>query len=294
MGITLYMKHLLWFLVFLATLFIGDRLGGWWLQKKTESSLFRYSRLYEGRAAADILLVGNSRGLAFYQPFIEEKTGRRTFNLSYNGLPTDVAKVLTQDYLDLYPAPKVVVIDVTACDRTNDELLAGFTAYSNKSFRLDTLIHSKLPKVWWGTKVSALFRYNSEIFQRALSYQKKSDEDWLLDRVISPTLVARVERDSYWIAQTPYLVQQVKEMAASAQAKGVPVRLVIGPYFPGFHDNVGNLDNLKRSVEQTTGLRVYDYRQALADPTDFGDFMHPNKKGSAAYIELMRRDSVLP
>ncbi|HNG89767.1 MAG TPA: hypothetical protein PK858_06170, partial [Saprospiraceae bacterium] len=178
--------------------------------------------------------------------------------------------------------------------RTNDELLAGFTAYSGQSQRLDTLIHSKLPKVWWGTKLSALFRYNSEIFQRALSYQSRSDEDWLLDRVISPNLVARVERDSYWIAQTPYLVQQVKEMAASAQAKGVPVRLVIGPYFPGFHDNVGNLDNLKTSVEQATGLRVYDYRQALADPTDFGDFMHPNKKGSAEYIDIMRRDGVLP
>lgn len=288
------MKNLLWFTAFFLVLFLGDRLGGWWLRQKTESSLFRYSRLYEGRAAADILLVGNSRGLAFYQPIIEEKTGLRTFNLSYNGLPTDVAKVLVQDYLERYPAPKAVVIEVTACDRTNDELLAGFTAYSDKSYRLDTLIHSKLPKVWWGTKVSALFRYNSEIFQRALSYQKKSDEDWLLDRVINANLVARVERDSYWIAQTPYLVQQVKEMATSAQAKGVPVHLVIGPYFPGFHDNVGNLDNLKTSVERATGLIVHDYRQALTDPTDFGDFMHPNKKGSAAYIDLLRRDHVLP
>ena len=46
-----------------------------------------------------------------------------------------------------------------------------------------TLIHNKLEKVWWGGKVSALFRYNNEIFQRALSHQNQTDAGWLLDRL---------------------------------------------------------------------------------------------------------------
>ena len=69
------MKHLLWFSGFLTLLLAGDRLGGLLLQRQVDASLFRYSRLYRGEAGADLLFVGNSRGLTFYQPFIEEKTG---------------------------------------------------------------------------------------------------------------------------------------------------------------------------------------------------------------------------
>ena len=65
------MKKPLWFIALFALVFAGDRLGGRLLQKQVDSSLFRYSRLYRGDAAADILLVGNSRGLTFYQPYIE-------------------------------------------------------------------------------------------------------------------------------------------------------------------------------------------------------------------------------
>lgn len=286
------MKHLLWLLSFLLLLFAGDRLAGYFLQKQVEKSQFRYSRLYRGEAAADILLVGNSRGLTFYQPYIEQVTGKTTFNLSYNGLPMDLAKVLVHDYLDRYPAPQKMVVDITICDRPNDELLAGFLAYSGQSHALDTLIHSKLPKVWWGAKVSALFRCNNEIFQRALFHRNRTDKDWLLDRAISPTLAAEAGSHSYDLEIHPYLIRQLTETVAAAHAKGIQIELVVSPYFPDFQ--VKNLDALKTAVEQATDLPVRDYRGALTDPTDFGDFMHPNKKGSMAYIDLLKKDGVLP
>lgn len=286
------MKKILWFVLFFAVVVAGDRLAGALLQGQVDGSQFRYSRLYRGAAAADILLVGNSRGLAFYQPYIEEKTGHTSFNLSYNGMPMDLAKVLVQDYLDRYPAPQVMVVDITTCDRINDELLNGFLAYTAHSPRLDTLIRAKQLTTWRGGQVSALFRFNNEVFQRALYYHNRSDEDWLLDRVINPQLAANVASNSYELEVQDYLVRELREMVASAQAKGVPVRLVIGPYFPQFQ--VKNLDQLKTAVEQATGLPVSDYRHALADPSDFGDFMHPNKKGAMAFIDLMRADTVLP
>lgn len=288
------MKHLGWYVAFLVVLLAGDRAGGYLLQQQVAKSQFRYSRMYRGDAAADILLLGNSRGLTFYQPYIEEKTGLKTFNLSYNGLPMDVAKVLVQDYLERYPAPKRLVIDITGCDRTNDELMAGFLTYSDQSFRLDSLIHNKLKKVWRGGQVSALFRYNNEIFQRALSHRNQTDAGWLLDRVIAPKLAAEVARHNYPLDIHPYLLQQLKETCAAAQAKGVDVRLVIGPYFPQFAQRVSNLDALKTAAMQLTGLPVTDYSRSLADPSDFGDFMHPNMKGSKKFIDLMRLDGVLP
>lgn len=286
------MKNGYWFIALFALVVAGDRLGGRLLQKQVDASQFRYSRLYRGDAAADILLVGNSRGLTFYQPYIEEKSGRATFNLSYNGMPMDLAKVLVQDYLDRYPAPRVMVVDITTCDRVNDELLAGFLAYTAHSQRLDTLIRARQPDAWGGGRVSALFRFNNEVFQRALYYRHRSDEDWLLDRVIADRLAADVANNAYDLVVQDYLVRQLMEMVQSAQAKGARVRLVISPYFPNF--SVKSLDQLKTAVEQATGLPVSDYRAALHDPTDFGDFMHPNKKGAMAYIDLLRRDTILP
>ena len=289
-------KHVSVYLLLLIIVFAGDRLGGFALQKQTYSSRFRYSRLYGGRAAADILLVGNSRGLTFYQPYIEEITGKTSFNLSYNGMPADLAKVLTEDYLDRYRAPQKMVVDITTCDRANDELIAAFLPYSGRSYRLDTLIHNKLPKAWWGGKVSCLFRFNNEIFQRALYYRHKPDTDWLLDRVIPADLAAAMQQHGYDVFDKhkhDYLIGQLRELVDFARRKNVPVELVIGPYFPGFAANVKNLDVLKKAVEQETGLTVRDYRNALSDPACFGDFMHPNKKGAVAYIDLLKRDGVL-
>ncbi len=288
------LKRTGWYIAFLIVLLAGDRTAGYLLQQQVAQSQFRYSRMYHGTAGADILLLGNSRGLTFYQPYIEEKTGLKTFNLSYNGLPMDVAKVLVQDYLERYPAPKRMLIDITGCDRTNDELMAGFLSYSGQSFRLDTLIHNKLEKVWWGGKVSALFRYNNEIFQRALSHRNQTDAGWLLDRVISPKLAAEVAQHQYPLEIHPYLLQQLREICAEAQTRGVDVRLVISPYFPQFAQNVANLDALKKAAEQATGLSVTDYSRALSDPLAFGDFMHPNIKGSKSFVDLMKNDGVLP
>ena len=289
-------KHVSVYLLLLIIVFAGDRFGGWALQKQVDGSHFRYSRLYGGTAAADILLVGNSRGLTFYQPYIEEITGKTSFNLSYNGMPADLAKVLTEDYLDRYPAPQKMVVDITTCDRANDELIAAFLPYAGRSHRLDTLIHSKLPKAWWGGKMSNLFRFNNEIFQRALYYRNKPDTGWLLDRVISAELAAGVQRHGYDVFDKQkhgYLVEQLRELVDFARRENVPVELVIAPYFPGFAANVKNLDVLKKAVETETGLTVHDYRDALSDPACFGDFMHPNKKGAVAYIDLLKKDGVL-
>jgi hypothetical protein len=285
------MKHALWFLAFFVLVLAGDRLGGRLLQQQTDASRFRYSRLYGGRAAADVLLAGNSRGLNFYQPYVEQATGLTTFNLSYNGLPADIAKVLVLDYFDRYPAPRILLIDITNCDRPNDELLSGFLPYSAASERLDTLIHSRLPKVWWGGRVSQLTRYNNEIFQRALFYRHSDDEDWLRDHTISPQLAADAGKEPYDLQLQPYLVQQLKETVEAARARGIRVELVIGPYISGFR--VNNLDALKAAVEKATALPVHDYRQALNDPACFSDYRHLNKKRAADFIDLMIRDGVL-
>jgi hypothetical protein len=286
------MKNALWILALILVFFVGDRLVGGLMLRQVDQSQFRYSRLYRGEAAAEVLLVGNSRGLTFYQPYIESVSGKSTFNLSYNGMPMDLAKALVQDYLDRYPAPERMVVDITTCDRENDQLLAGFVPYTRFSPRIDSLIGQKMAWVWWSSRLSHLFSVNNEVFQRALYYRNRSDEDWLLDRVINPELAKSHLDKPSTIGTNPYLTQQFKEMVAYAQSKNVKVELVIGPYYPGY--NVVNLDKFKSELEQATNMQVRDYRAALSDPNGFGDLSHPNKNGSMTYIDLLRKDAVLP
>lgn len=289
-GFGLYLcmvKQVTIYLLLVLIVVIGDRLAGYLLQNINAGSQFRYSRLYHQRAEADILLAGNSRGLTFYQPHIESSTGKKTFNLSYNGLPANLAEVLVSDYLDLYPQVEQVIVDITLADRQNKELIAGFLPYLDRSERLNRLLQKETNDAWYGSKVSALFRYNNEVFQRAYFYKNKPDTDWLIDRVIAPELAATAPLDTFPISVQPALIESIRKITEYARQKNKPVRLVISPYYPGFVKDWSNLDRFKQAIETATGLKVEDYRQALTDPTDFGDFMHANKKGAIRYMDLL-------
>ncbi len=282
------MKKLYWIILLVLIFFVGDRLGGTLLHKSIKKSGFRYSRLYQDAAAADILLLGNSRGLIFYQPYIEELTGKKTFNLSYNGLPVDLAASLVGDYYERYPAPELLLIDITMCDRTNDQLLAGFNCYRSFSKSLDSLIFGKTPQSWYAGKLSHLYRYNSEIFQRALYYLDKTDEDWLLDRVITDELVSRVEEEpALEVSTSEELVEDLFKIIQLAERRGTEVKLLVNPYYPPFLKRVTGLKKLKETIEQKTGKMISDYSQVIRDRNGFGDYQHLNKNGSRAFLDII-------
>ena len=303
-------KQGFWIAAFLLLAFIGDRFGGYILQHTTERSQFRYSRLYYSNQEADILFVGNSRGLTFFQPEVEKVTGLKTINISYNGMPADLAKTLVMDYLDRHKAPKTMVVDVTLCDRENDILKSGFNLYTPASTRLTQLIRNigldnknaevKMEhanddvfagrKVYYGGKVSHLYRFNSEIFQRVLYHYNLTDEDWLIDRVLSENgATNKDDMVSYKVRMFPHMVAHLKELIAYAQSKGVEVKLVINPYFPAFAEAIRDsfLTPLKTYVETQTGLPVSDFSTILTEREEIGDYQHANKKGSARYMQIL-------
>jgi hypothetical protein len=289
------MKNILWIIAFFALTFAGDRLGGLVLKNLVTSSEFRYSRMYRGEAAAEMLLVGNSRGLSFYQPYMEETTGLSTFNLSYSAMPMDLADVLVRDYFERYEPPKYMVIDVTLCDRLNPQLIAGFNCYTPFSKRLYNLIDKTNTSVSIGGRVSHLFRNNGEIFQRALYYSNRLDEDWLLDREISARLMKDVQDvDHPTVELVPEMVDQLAKLVKYAQEKGVTVKLVVSPYYLPFAQKISNLDEMVAQVENATGLEVHDYSRAMDQAFEFGDYQHINVKGSKTFIRLLKNDGVLP
>ena len=283
-----------WILAVLVLFVAGDRMGGLLLEKVADSSQFRYSRLYNGKAAASTLLVGNSRGLCLYQPYIEEKTGRSTFNISYNGMPVNLARALLEDYYAEYPAPEQMLLDVTLCDRINNPLISGFQYYAADSEPLKALLEDSLPKAYWAGQVTHLYRYNSEVFQRTLFYLNKSDEGWLLDRVISPDMIAEVDKADSYLWETPgNLLDDLVKIVELAESKGTRVQLIISPYFPAFAKKFRKFEEWKTEVEERTGKKIKDYSLAFEDPAYFGDFQHLNIAGAVVYIDKMLEDGTL-
>jgi hypothetical protein len=307
-------KPIFWIPAFLFLAWVGDRTAGLLLKKTTQESQFRYSRLYNSTEHADILFIGNSRGLSFFQPEAERLTQQKTLNLSYNGMPADLAKVLLMDYLDRHTPPKVMVVDVTLCDRYNEGLKAGFRLYAPFSERLSQLLKSSASiayksatdvnvdttdaysgmKNYYGSQLSHLYRHNSEVFQRVLYYRNRSDADWLIDRIIGSEADDKEKMKSYTVRPVPKMVGHLKEMIGYAQKKGVAVKLVINPYFPAFVDQIRDtfLVPLKRQVTQEIGLPIHDFSQALTARDEIGDLQHPNKKGSVRYMRILAESGI--
>jgi len=288
------LRKALWIPACLLLFFVGDRLGGFILSKISAESNFRYARLYQGKAEADILLLGNSRGLIFYQPYIEEKTGKRTLNLSYNSMPIDLGRVMVSDYLKNYKTPELLIIDVTMCDRHNEQLIAGFHTFSDYSEDLSNLIKEKSEKSWYAGKISNLYQYNSEVFQRTLYYLRKSDEDWLNDRIISPTMQANVTQDSaVELTIDDYLLTQLNDLVQLAESKGIKVELVANPYYPPYVKRMRTFYDFIGKINARTNKKVRDYSRALNAVNGFADYQHLNKEGSKKYIDLLMEDGVL-
>lgn len=296
------MKKTYWIPALILLFFIGDRLGAFVLKKTVEKSQFRYSRLYQKQAVADILLLGNSRGLIFYQPYIEKLTGQSTFNLSYNGMDMELGAALIKDYYEAYPAPAKMIIDVTMCDRVNKNLTASYSLYTPYSSNISQLIKTQNPKIYYGAQLTNLFRYNSELFQRSMRYMVGNDEDWIVDRVISQSMVDNIVNeapyqiardDKAYMKELPALLEELNSIIKLAQEKGTKVELVVNPYYIPFAQKMINLEEFIKKIENATSLKVHDYSKAIEGTKGFGDYQHLNKEGAKQYIDLLRSDGIL-
>jgi len=285
------MKKAAWIISFLLVVFAGDRLMGWYFKKQVSNSQFRYSKLYRGDATADIMVIGNSRGLNIYLPSIEALTAKKAISLCYNGMPGDLASVLTRDYIDRYPSVKTVIIELCMVEMPDEQLLPGFASYMQYSPRIDSLIRSKFYQTWFTSKISHLYQYNNEVFQRAIYYKNRSDNDWTSDRSMSEKLVKEVGRYGMEFHADANQLQHIKTITDYCRSRSIEVKLVIAPFFPGFV--VKNIDLLKSKTEMITGCKVYDYSTVLQNSASFSDYLHMNVRGCKEFVQILDKDGFL-
>jgi hypothetical protein len=160
------------------------------------------------------------------------------------------------------------------------------------SKRIDSVLKNKVKDCWISSRVSHIYRFNNEVFQRALYYRNRLDDDWFFDRTISDRAAKEAEGLSVEWKVPEKHVQDLKQLADYCKARNINLKFVIGPFFPKY--TVKNLDKLKQRVEEVTGIPVRDYSYSIQDITAFSDYNHANIKGGKEVVDLMIRDGVLP
>jgi len=284
-------KNYLYIAYFFILVLVGDRFFVHLLTSQIiNKSEFRYSRLYSGRAQADILLIGNSRGLSFYQPELEKLTHNTTFNLSYNGLPTNLAKVFFTDYLKIYTKPKLVIIEATIRGKRT-ELVTNFGCYSMHSTELNDLINKNRNSFLYD--LFHLTKFNGEIFQRAAYFLNKSDVTWLNERVISTRMLdVQLDEKLQKFDFDEAAAADLKSIIEMCKQNKIKYRLIINPYLPEYRNKLIHFDDQKKRLSNYLGEEILDYSRAIENSELFSDYLHVNKSGGTELMNILFKDSI--
>jgi hypothetical protein len=291
------MKRWWWVLAAIALFFVGDRVGAALLGQLLDRSPQRFSRLYAGKLAGDIALAGNSRGVVdLHAPTIAEVTGTSAVNISHNGQTGQIARAIVEDFLELSPKPKLLVIEVSlVTSETTEAGVLEYMPYWSHSQRLTELGREYCHDEVIATDVTNLYQFNSELMLRSMIYlaSGRSDQGSGMNATLSSALIEETRQlEPFKLEVVDDELVALADLVKAAQDVGVEVRLVFAPYLPMYAEKIINLDDVIRAVSDATGLKVFDFSRAIPDENLFADRVHLNPTGSRELIRLMQEAGV--
>lgn len=268
---------------FLFLWLIVDRIVSVGLEKALLNSNFRISKIYKGDVQAQILILGNSRGVnGFYAPKIEEDTGLKTLNLSYNGLSIATARLLLEDYLEYNSVPKILLYEVTNLNvgKMSDNILQ---LYSGISPRMQENWEKSNPYFAYVQKfVAQTNRYNGELFLRALYYTNKSDQNWINRYQISDAFVENYvagEAAKEWTIINPVAKEELIKIRSICVAHGIEFVPVITPIAPILFREIEEYENWVAEIEALIDQPIIDFGREIGELKYFADPVHMNLNG---------------
>lgn len=273
----------------LAVAFVGDRLLAWGIGAVLSKSGARFATLYGTTAPADLVVLGNSRGVnGFFAPAIERRLGQRAMNLSFNGQSTLLSEALLRDWIDRHGVPKVVVLEVHGVGAAHDTIDA-LAPFWSRSERLDAIALAERPENRIAAKVAHLFAFDNEQTLRALYYLRRPDQDWINRYTISPALVEETRAmPPAPITWRDDNLAALGRIAALAREQGFRLRLVVSPFLPEYVARLSNYPEFLAKVREAAG-GAYVWDEALGDrvTAHFADRLHANDVGAIAWFETL-------
>ena len=271
----------------LAIVVAGDRGLAAVLDRVFYQSKFRYSLAYSGKLAADVLIMGNSRGAnSFHQSTLETGTELSAANLSFNGMPAAMMPVLLEDYLERHEAPKVLIVEVSCVgSRRAKGTLERFSVLFGRSRGLQELLREENFKFYVGSQLFHLLRYNSELMWRSLAFRKKSDQTWAMHSQINDELLESVSaaESVAMLTRSEADAAAIKRLIGIAESKSIRVELVFAPYLKQYRERLDDFDGWFSWLSEKLERPIADYSLAIDDSKLFADRLHLNADGSEVF-----------
>jgi hypothetical protein len=283
-------------LILLILWFVADRTVSFGLEKALLKSNFRISKIYKGNAQAEVLILGNSRGVnGFFAPAIESDTGLKTLNLSYNDLRIATARLLLEDYIENNSPPKTLLLEVTnlrmsGFNQNILQLYAGVSERMQKSREKKNSISAYAQKY-----VTQTYQYNGELFLRALYYITKSDQNWINRYEMSQAYVENYvagERAETWTKIHPDAKEELILINSICREHGIDLKPVITPIAPIFFNEIKEYENWVAEIDELTDTPVVDLGRELEELEYFADPIHMNQKGFNAYYPILKEQVI--
>lgn len=278
--------------LFLILVICGDRLIAFTLGRIVGKTKSRYALLYSGQAKADVLVIGNSRGVsAFYTPTLSKNLNAKVINLSENGLSIALVRALLLDYLDNNSTPRLIVIEISNLI-SGEDAVKNFRMFYKSSARIRKLGKQYDSTGFLASRLIHLYSFNNALFWRTLAY-RNGDQGWISHGVFSKTKELEIESLEFALPteeQGETLKLLLKELA---QMK-IETRLVISPYPHAYRNHIENWSDWFAGLKNSAGDKpIYDYSMALPLNTDFSDKLHNNKQGSEKFGEILIQDGII-
>ncbi len=147
-------------------LLVADRGFALVFDQGTRKSNARLPRAYTGRIDGDVWIIGNSRAIkSFDLPQIERRLQVRVENLGVNGIRPALQEAFVIDSLQLNPAPRLVIIEISYLkSEWDDSLAAEFLPYAEYGDSTRSLLNDRLPKQMMAADIFNLRRFGGQLF----------------------------------------------------------------------------------------------------------------------------------
>lgn len=275
------MNKIIFILIFIGILFLGDRIFALIISKIIDHSNQNIAQLYSKSSSEKIIILGNSYAYRnLNAPLINKKFGVEVSNYSMDGGSTFLAEILLKDYINLYRKPTLVILEVSSL-LNDQESLITLRPFQSKSKTIDNALKEYHKSYYYAGLISHLFRYNNSYSINMIN-KVFSEENTILESTkFKQTKKSRPILD---ISKYKININSLTNIIYMCKSLDIELRLIITP-------SNSNYDlYLKEFEKKFPNQSIWDFSKIKnLRSNDYYDSNHLNREGVLKLLKEMKK-----
>lgn len=266
-----------------------------------------WREIRSGQYASDIVILGTSRALEHYDPYIIDSiTGLQSYNLGMGGYSINSELMKYRYFLHYNPQPRYIIYDMDQLPLAIDTVAHKFQSEQFLPLFFDVAIRGELMNIgyswidayipmarYWGYQIQnkrgILEALNLKHYHDYSSYKGHTpDPDpWNPTRLhITDSIKPRVDKEAIELLET---------FVADCQKSGIKLIFVTSPIYhtyvemsPQWNKYIAYID----SLAQSNNIPYLNYMNhpICSDSTSFNAGVHLTPEGTKIFSEILSRD----